>query len=581
MFEALVPPHLRRFVVRQDYDAYTEQDHAIWRFVVMQTHARLLTTGHAAYAAGFDKAGITVERIPRITEMSERLSQSGWRAVAVDGFIPPRAFHAFQARGILPIAADIRTAKHLTYTPAPDIIHEAAGHAPFLTEPAYAEYVKKIGRAAERVFAGPADRELYLAIHVLSEVKENPSSTAAQIARAEDGLARAVKSASSLPASESAKLARLYWWTAEYGLVGTLTNFRLYGAGLLSSIGEGHFCRRDSVQKLPLTAECVNVDYDITRAQPQLFVAESLLSLSGVLDDVTRSFASERGGDVALSAALSSDDAATLELDSGTALTGEVRAVHRAGDTPFCVELRGECALSDHFVVRADLPRTQGYALPLGTLDDGTPLSSLTPAAFTKRTDENGRFTLVLASGLRIRGRARRFLPDGRPRIILVEDFELARNGQVLFRSEQLYPLALAHFVRTASAAVPDGFFAETPTSDVSVPRPREFGARDRELSELYERAMEAWREFGGSSVENEFRRIVDRLEEHFPEDWLLRWNLLESLVKLGRSSSVTSRLEADLERLEIRFDHLEPIATGLSHVRAMMRSSPAHGERP
>src|SRR5882724_6554942 len=104
-----IPPHLRKFVVRQNYDEYTEEDQAVWRFVVQQTHARLLNTAHEAYARGFEATGITVDRIPRIDEVSERLSRFGWRAVCVDGFVPARAFQEFQAHGILPIAADIRT----------------------------------------------------------------------------------------------------------------------------------------------------------------------------------------------------------------------------------------------------------------------------------------------------------------------------------------------------------------------------------------------------------------------------------------------------------------------------------------
>src|SRR5262249_38175524 len=87
-----IPGHLRRFIVRQDYEKYTAEDQAVWRFVVLQTHARLLTTAHEAYADGFSAAGISVDRIPSIDEMNERLERFGWGAVCVDGFIPPRAF---------------------------------------------------------------------------------------------------------------------------------------------------------------------------------------------------------------------------------------------------------------------------------------------------------------------------------------------------------------------------------------------------------------------------------------------------------------------------------------------------------
>jgi len=101
-----IPGHLQRLVVAQAYDAYTEQDQAVWRFVVQHTRRRLLKTAHPAYRDGFDAAGIRADRIPRIAEMSDKLSAIGWSAVCVDGFIPPRAFQSFQAHRILPIAAE-------------------------------------------------------------------------------------------------------------------------------------------------------------------------------------------------------------------------------------------------------------------------------------------------------------------------------------------------------------------------------------------------------------------------------------------------------------------------------------------
>src|SRR5437868_8692072 len=104
-----IPPNLRRFVVQQDYAQYTEVDQAVWRFVLLQTHQRLLSTAHPAYREGLAQTGISVERIPRISEMNACLERFGWRAVCVDGFIPPRAFQEFQAASILPIAADVRT----------------------------------------------------------------------------------------------------------------------------------------------------------------------------------------------------------------------------------------------------------------------------------------------------------------------------------------------------------------------------------------------------------------------------------------------------------------------------------------
>ncbi|MET0410161.1 MAG: hypothetical protein ABW217_02645, partial [Polyangiaceae bacterium] len=127
-----LPDSLEPFVVEQVPARYTAMDQAVWRFVLLQLLDRLQHTAHPSYVRGLAESGISPEHIPSIAEMNRCLAGVGWGAVCVDGFIPPRAFQGFQARGILPIAAEIRSVEQLPYTPAPDIIHEAAGHAPIL-----------------------------------------------------------------------------------------------------------------------------------------------------------------------------------------------------------------------------------------------------------------------------------------------------------------------------------------------------------------------------------------------------------------------------------------------------------------
>ena len=92
-----IPAHLRQYVVDQDYGAYDAVDQAVWRFVLLQTYSRLKATAHPAYVDGLAQTGISVQHIPRIEEMDDCLSNYGWGAVVVDGFIPPRAFQEFQA----------------------------------------------------------------------------------------------------------------------------------------------------------------------------------------------------------------------------------------------------------------------------------------------------------------------------------------------------------------------------------------------------------------------------------------------------------------------------------------------------
>ena len=140
-----LPKHLNQFIKPQNYEDYTPINQAVWRYVVRK-HVRYLShNAHESYLKGLEKTGIEIDRIPSMYGMNRILKEIGWAAVAVDGFIPPHAFMEFQAYQILVIASDIRQLEHIEYTPAPDIIHESAGHAPIIANPDYAEYLRRLG----------------------------------------------------------------------------------------------------------------------------------------------------------------------------------------------------------------------------------------------------------------------------------------------------------------------------------------------------------------------------------------------------------------------------------------------------
>lgn len=231
---AAIPAHLQPFIAHQDASLYTPIDHACWRFILRVSTAFFDRHAHQKYRDGLRETGISTERIPLVAEMDACLSRFGWRAVPVNGFIPPAAFMEFQSLGILPIACEMRSLDHLAYTPAPDIVHEAAGHAPILADPEYAQYLRNYGEVARRAIVSSHDLNLYEAIRALSEVKEDPASTPEQVRRAQDTLERTVIASEYV--SEAAQLARMNWWTVEYGLVGSLQQPKIYGAGLLSSV---------------------------------------------------------------------------------------------------------------------------------------------------------------------------------------------------------------------------------------------------------------------------------------------------------------------------------------------------------
>ena len=179
---ARLPQHLKRFIVPQNYELYSAIDQAVWRFVMRKNMSYLKKIAHKSYIDGLRKAGIGAETIPNIYGMNRILKEIGWAAVAVDGFIPPNAFMEFQANKILVIACDIRQLENIEYTPTPDIIHEASGHAPIIANPDYAEFLRRLGKIGSKAIMSKHDIDLYEAVRKLSILKEKPEVDKSTIA---------------------------------------------------------------------------------------------------------------------------------------------------------------------------------------------------------------------------------------------------------------------------------------------------------------------------------------------------------------------------------------------------------------
>jgi phenylalanine-4-hydroxylase len=561
-----IPAHLRCFVVEQDYDQYNVVDQAVWRFVLLHTNARLTETAHPAYRKGLEQTGILVDHIPRISEMDACLEQFGWRAVAVDGFIPPRAFQEFQAEGLLPIAADIRSKDHLVYTPAPDIVHEAAGHAPILPDPKYAAYIRRIGRVGARAFASPEDARVYRAIYTLSEVKESPDATSAQIEAAEAALGRALADVGCV--SEATRMARLYWWTAEYGLVGAVADYKIYGAGLLSSLWESYSCHDPAVKKIRLSAACTEVSYDITRPQPQLFVADDFEHLDAVLDEVEATLSYRIGGAAALDNALASGEVATFEFHDGSTLTGVLERIvgAAAAARALCFSGRTRLALPPRAAAGPVL-EFDGYTLPLGRLVDEDALR------LGEGEVQGRKLDLSFDSGVRVEGELSRVVRagEGEALAVVLQDSRYFDRGAPLERCHGLRAVPLSAVFRTAHAGAADrSYFPATELPSTRVPKPRRFSQAELGLRALYEEALAVWQSGLGSQVVPVFASIHAELQRHYSDEWLLRWNLLESLYKLGQRVPLASALQSELEEMELRFQNRQPIASGLRYLASL-----------
>lgn len=554
-----VPPHLRHLIVQQDYSRYTAIDQAVWRFVLLQTHDRLKATAHAAYGDGLGQTGISVERIPNITEMDDHLAPFGWGAVCVDGFIPPRAFQELQSLSILPVAADMRRAEHLVYTPAPDIIHEAAGHAPILPDPVYASYLRRIGAAGAKAFTLPEDTAVDQAIYALSELKERPNASPDQVARAEQALVTARAGVTRV--SEAARLSRLYWWTAEYGLVGSPENYKLYGAGLLSSLWESFACHDPKVRKPRLSVVAAEVDYDVTRPQPQLFVTPSFEALHDVLDHVVRSLPSAQGGEAALAEAERAQEIATITLSGEARLFGRLSRRITAAGTSLLLEMaeRARAQLAGrHFDTEL------AYAV-LG--DARRVIAGLAP----------GAVSLELAHGVSLRGTLRGVHagPDGATAVLVIESGRLQAGAELDQALGAGNVVVLAEAALGAHAGAPSDFFPSTELPQTLVPKALSLPPSESALLGLYETSLAALRSSLGADVVPVFERVHRELSEHFEHDWLLRWNLLESLQKLSLQVPLAEQLRRELEMLEMHYHYRQPIASGLGYLsRAVLKAA-------
>lgn len=346
-----IPHHLLKYTTEQDYSVYTHEDQAVWRFIMKQLFHYLKDHAHKAYVEGLSKTGISVERIPSIKEMDEKLSHYGWRAVPVSGFIPPAAFMSFQAHRILPIASEMRSIENVLYTPAPDIVHEASGHAPILIDQDFTDYLGAYADVAAKAIISSEDLALYEAIRDLSDLKEATSSTPDDIKKAEEHLNQTSKAMTYV--SEAQLLGRMNWWTAEYGLIGELNDPKIFGAGLLSSIGESRKVF-NGPKHVPFDVKCLDYTYDITEQQPQLFVAKNFESLIEALKEMSLEMAFTKGGKHGLDKAVRAKSVCTLETSNQKTYSGVVTGFKETDGVIKSVTIKSPCLVDNETLLETD-----------------------------------------------------------------------------------------------------------------------------------------------------------------------------------------------------------------------------------
>jgi len=529
-----LPKHLHKFVVKQPYEEYTAQNQAVWRYVMRMNVDYLRKVAHKSYMDGLHKTGISVENIPHLSGMNRILKEIGWAAVSVDGFIPPSAFMEFQAYNVLVIASDMRTIHHIQYTPAPDIIHEAAGHAPIISNPEYAAYLRRFGEIGSKAISSSADYEMYEAIRLLSILKEDPNTSEKAVKDAQEKVEYLQKNMGEL--SEMAQIRNLHWWTVEYGLIGSLEAPKIYGAGLLSSIGESALCMEDNVQKVAYSIEAATVNFDITKPQPQLFVTPNFAYLSSVLEEFANTMAIRKGGLRGVQKLINSGAIGTIELTTGVQISGIfTKVIHHKNNQVAYFQTTGSTALAnrDKELISHGITRHKnGFGSPVGKLKGiNLPIEDMSPRdlkAYGIYEDELMR--LEFESGIIVKGKPITGTRDLRGKVLIIslDQCTVTYHEEVLFRSDWgVYDMVIGKEVVSAfgGPADPASFLGLGKVSEIKTHK-ISYTKKEQLLNGLYEKVKTMRDE--KTSTEIKITAIFNQLKSQFQTDWLLNLELYE-----------------------------------------------------
>ena len=550
-----LPKHLKQFIKPQVYDDYTPINQAVWRYVMRKNVDYLSKVAHNSYLEGLQKTGLEIDNIPNMYGMNRILKEIGWAAVAVDGFIPPNAFMEFQAYNVLVIACDIRQLEHIEYTPAPDIIHEGAGHAPIIANPEYAEYLRRFGEIGCKAISSARDYELYEAIRLLSILKEAEDTPEEEIKKAEEQVDFLQNNMGEL--SEMSRIRNLHWWTVEYGLIGTVEDPKIYGAGLLSSIGESTWCMTDNVKKIPYDISAADQSFDITKPQPQLYVTPDFAHLSSVLEEFANKMALRTGGLSGIQKLINSTALGTIELSTGLQISGVFSNVIEDEGKPVYVQTSGKTALSyreKELVGHGTEYHAEGFGSPIGKLKGiNLAIEEMSPRDLRAYDIYEGeQVTLEFEGNIKVTGEIVTGTRNLQGEILLIKfkNCTVTHNDTVLFQPEWgIYDMAVGKKVISAFSGPADvnsfDMINHVPSSQTIKQKK---SAEREELEKLYAN-VRTIREKNSAAIT--LKEAFAAVTSGHPNDWLLSVEIAELAQKEGNSDLVNKVL-----------NHLENVKT-------------------
>lgn len=551
---AKLPDHLKQFIIPQNYEQYTPINQAVWRYVMRKNVDYLSKVAHDSYLEGLRKTGISIEAIPNMYGMNRILKEIGWAAVAVDGFIPPSAFMEFQAYNVLVIACDIRQIEHIEYTPAPDIIHEGAGHAPIIANPEYAEYLRRFGEIGAKAISSSKDYELYEAIRLLSILKEAEDTPQNEIDAAEEQV-EYLQNNMGEP-SEMAKIRNLHWWTVEYGLIGNVENPKIYGAGLLSSIGESEWCMSDEVKKIPYDISAADQNFDITKPQPQLYVTPDFAHLSMVLEEFANTMALRTGGLSGVKKLVESKALGTVELTTGLQISGVFNNVIEHNGKPIYIQTTGKTAFAyrdKELMGHSTQYHSDGFGSPVGRLKGiNIAIEDMSPKDLKAYDIYEGKtVTLEFEGDIKVSGEIITGTRNIMGKILLIkfQNCTVTRGEEVLFRPEWgIYDMAVGKDIVSAYSGPADVNSFDRINHVPSSKTIKQKKSEEREqLEKLYQEVRDV-RE-NNKNKEN-LTSIFENIENNHSYDWLLTLEIAE-LAHLHKDKVLEEKTLYHLENLK------------------------------
>ncbi len=234
-------PHM---FIQQNWFAYTPENHEVWGLLFDRRMQTLQQTGSRVFLEGAKVIGLRRDRVPDLADLNARLTpRTGWRAVPVSGFIPAREFFQCLAARRFPTTVIVRSREQLEYLPEPDIFHDVFGHVPLHSDPVFADFLARFGRVAANA-TDPDDVE---------------------------------------------RMARLFWFTVEFGLIREDGAVKVYGSGLISSVGDGANALGPRCERRPFSLDAVlQQPFEIDHFQNVLFVAEDFEQLFAAVNEAER-----------------------------------------------------------------------------------------------------------------------------------------------------------------------------------------------------------------------------------------------------------------------------------------------------